>query len=168
MATGVGQADAALTEEPLRTAFERHYSSLINLCLLVTGHRQTAEDITQEAFVRVARRLSTIDRDAWGPYLRRTALNIWKNQIRRMAADVRLQVRLRSNLSDHLPDDAHLEVWDVVRQLPFRQRACVVLRFYVGLSEHEVAEALGCSDGTVKTHTSRAMAKLRGALENET
>lgn len=157
-----------LTGEQLRVAFERHYSTLLRLCVLFTEHRETAEDIAQEAFARAACKLDEIEPDAWGPYLRRTAINLWKNHLRRLSVDLRARARLGGPVSHRLGrTESDLDVWQAVRRLPFRQRACVVLRFYEGLSEREVAEALGCSAGTVKTHTSRAMAKLRRLLSDE-
>jgi RNA polymerase sigma factor (sigma-70 family) len=54
--------------------------------------------------------------------------------------------------------------WAMVKALPSRQRAAVALRFYADLSVTETAEAMGCSAGAVKTHTARALAKLRAAL----
>jgi RNA polymerase sigma-70 factor (sigma-E family) len=159
---------AVSTEGALRAAFQHHYLSLVRLCVLLDGRRAEAEDIAQEAFVRLAPKIEEISVDAVGPYLRRIAINVWKNRRRRVAAELRARIR-----GWNRPDDAGqtLEqrdaVWRLVLQLPLRQRACVVLRYYEALSERDVASVLGCSVGTVKSQTSRALARLRNEFSDE-
>jgi RNA polymerase sigma-70 factor (sigma-E family) len=158
--------ETRVSQDPLRVAFERHHLPLLRMCLLLTGRREDAEEIVQEAFVRVAPRIAGLEPDAVGPYLRRTAVNVWKNRLRRL----RLELRARSaGLSQPAasvsPPEDRDEVWEAVGRLPPRRRACVVLRYYEDLSERETARVLGCSVGTVKSQTSRALARLRKELE---
>ncbi|HUF57960.1 MAG TPA: sigma factor [Actinomycetota bacterium] len=70
---------------PPRTSVEQreeHYGSLLRLCILLSGNRQVAEDIVQDAFVRVAPKLAAVDPEHTAPYLRKVALNLWKNRLR--------------------------------------------------------------------------------------
>lgn len=161
--TPPGPGDAS---DPLRAAFEVHYARLLRLCLLLTGRMADAEDLTQEAFVRAARRIPDLPVEAVGPYLRRAAINLWKNRLRRMGYELKAGARLgrpTAQVDPEVPD----EVWDAVRGLPARQRACVVLRYYEDLSEAETSRVLACSVGTVKSQTSRALARLREKLSDE-
>ncbi len=153
---GPGQA-------PLRAAFERHYVNLVRVCTLLSGRRDDGEEIAQEAFVRASKRIEGLDPEAVGPYLRRTAVNLWKNRLRRLAVERRARAAERAP-SAHPDVENRDEMWTAVQALPRRQRACVVLRYYEDLSERETAEALGCSVGTVKSQTSRALEKQRKEL----
>jgi RNA polymerase sigma-70 factor (sigma-E family) len=156
--------------DALRTAFVAYYGRLVNLCWLLAGTREDAEEIVQEAFVRVAPRIEGLQAEAVEPYLRRTAINVWKNRLRRRSVERRTQAPEWSSAGDtpeaivRAPDD---ELWNAVAMLPARQRSCVVLRFAHDLSERETARALGCSVGTVKSQTSKALARLRRTLTDE-
>lgn len=152
--------------EALRTAFERHYGVLVRFCALVSGEPQAAEDLAQEAFVRAADRIGRVGVDNVGAYLRRTALNVWKNRLRRLAVERRVRAREPEREQEGRPEERDV-VWAAVRRLPHGQRACLVLRYYEELSERETAEVLGCSVGTVKSQTSRALARLRKELSDE-
>jgi RNA polymerase sigma-70 factor (sigma-E family) len=152
--------------DPLRLAFEKHHLSLLRLCVLLSGQREDAEDIVQEAFIRSARKLPELTDEAVGPYLRAAAVNLWKNRLRR----ARMERRVRpSSARPELPQAAGEwdDVWRAVKRLPPRRRACVVLRFYEDMSEAETARVLGCSVGTVKSQTSRALLSLRKELGDE-
>ena len=152
--------DAGFVGEPLRAAFEEHYSRLVGLCFLLTGRRDMAEDVAQEAFVRLATRIHGLEPEAVGPYVRRIAVNLWKNRLRRMALEVRHR-REAPPPGGRTAFEDRDELWTLVKGLPPRQRACVVLRYYEDLSEGDAAAALGCSIGTVKSQTSKALARLR-------
>lgn len=149
--------------EPLREAFEEHYARLVGLCFLLIGRRDAAEDVAQEAFVRLATKIDRLEPDSVGPYVRRIAVNLWKNRLRRMALEVRHR-RGSPPPRDRIAFEDRDELWSVVKRLPPRQRACVVLRYYEDLSERDTASALGCSIGTVKSQTSKALAQLRKEL----
>ena len=162
MRAGAVEASAS---ERLRAAFDELYLPLLRLCALLTGARESAEDIVQEAFVRVAARIEKVPPDETAAYLRRVVVNLWKNHRRRLALERRPYPRAPEMPSPSPNvDDA---MWQQIRRLPERQRACVVLRFYEDLSERDVAEILHVSVGTVKSQTSRALAKLREELGDE-
>lgn len=151
----------------MRAAFERHYASLVKLCLALCGRQDVAEDLVQEAFVRTATRIDRLDADEVGPYLRRAVVNLWKNRLRRLAVELRHAPHGDGGPAGLEPLEDRDRVWRAIRRLPPRQRACVVLRYYEDLTEREVGDLLGVSIGTVKSQTSRALDKLREELGHE-
>ena len=159
-------AKARLVDEPLRTAFEEHYAGVVRFCSLLCGRHDVAEDLAQEAFVRLAPRIDGLEPEAVGPYLRRIATNLWKNRLRRLALERRHPASPTEG-SGSLPGiEQRDEIMAALRRLPVRQRACLVLRYYEDLSEKDTAGTLGCSVGTVKSTTSRALARLRKELSD--
>jgi RNA polymerase sigma-70 factor (sigma-E family) len=157
-------ARARLVDEPLRAAFEEHYAGVVRFCALLSGRRDVAEELAQEAFVRLAPKIDGLERAAVGPYVRRIAVNLWKNRLRRLALERRHpDVTPPQPVAGPAFEDRD-ELWGAVLRLPVRQRACLVLRYYEDLSEKDTAATLGCSIGTVKSTTSRALARLRKEL----
>ncbi len=155
--------EAQTGQDVLRAAFDLHYAALIRLCLALGEQPGDAEDIVQEAYVRAAPSLEQLQPGVVRAYLRRTALNIRHDRQRRVA---RFRLPHGRDAIDHAGVIDQREVlWDALRRLPDRQRACLVLRFYEDLPEREVADVLGCSVGTVKSHTHRGLARLRQEVE---
>jgi RNA polymerase sigma-70 factor (ECF subfamily) len=156
------------THAAMREAFEAHYVSLLRLGAALVGRRDVAEDLVQEAFVRAASKLEQLNPEETGPYLRRVVVNLSRDRFRRLAVEIR---HLRKSARNEPDQSGSFEdrqmLWRSILRLPIRQRACVVLRFYEGMSEAEVAEVLECAVGTVKSQTSRAMTKLRKELGDE-
>ena len=153
-----------VAEEP--RSFEDFFSSeharLFGALCLVTGDRQEAEEIMQDAFLRLWERwdrIAGIDDPA--AYLFRTAMNVFRNRYRRSALAVRRTVRLAPT-EDAL---ATVEDRDVIvralRDLTPNQRAAVVLTGYVGLPSEEAGRALGMKGSTVRTLATRARAAIR-------
>lgn len=149
--------------------YRLHATPLLRLALVLTGDRPLAEDLVQEAFVRFHRSGAAPADGAELAYLRRTVVNLSHGHHRHEQV-----VRRRS--VDPAPDaaaadveavrrDGQRQVADAVRALPARQRDCVVLRYYAGLTDIEIAEACGISAGSVKTHLHRARAALADTLE---
>ena len=137
---------------------------MLRLCFLLTGRRDAAEDLAQEAFVRLAGKIDRLESEAIGPYVRRIAVNLWKNRLRRLAIELRHRGSEAPPRERAAPIEDRDELWTAVKRLPTRQRACVVLRYYEDLTERETADTLGCSIGTVKSQTSRALSRLRKEL----
>jgi RNA polymerase sigma-70 factor (sigma-E family) len=155
-------------QEALRAAYEEHYVPLLRLCVLLSGDRQVAEDIVQDAFVRVAPRIGEIPTEHVAPYLRKVAVNVWKNRLRSLTRERRARDRSAINsVTDPIGREDRAALRSAVLQLPKKQRACLILRYYEDLPEREVASLLGCSIGTVKSQTSRAVARLRKEFEGE-
>ncbi|MDP9222598.1 MAG: SigE family RNA polymerase sigma factor [Actinomycetota bacterium] len=138
---------------------------MLRFAVLLTGRQDQAEDLVQDAFVRAASRLPSIDAGDARPYLRATVLNLWRKRLRRLVLErkTRQQPLPRAELAFEERD----ELWGAIRRLPSRRRACLVLRFYEDLTERETAELLGCSIGTVKSQTHKALQSLRQELSHE-
>ena len=97
-------------------------------------------------------------------YTRKVLVNRFRSLLRRSLIEARHAGRARAAAAEPVDHDGSLVLWAAVRRLPPRQRAVVVLRYQEDLSEGEVARLLGCSVGTVKSTTSRALARLRAEL----
>jgi RNA polymerase sigma-70 factor (sigma-E family) len=159
----VVRREAQTGEDVLRAAFDLHYAALMRLCLALGEQPGDAEDIVQEAYVRAAPSLDQLQPGVVRAYLRRTTLNIRHDRRRRVA---RIRLPRGRDAPNHAGVIDQREVlWDALSRLPDRQRACLVLRYYEDLPEREVAELLGCSVGTVKSHTHRGLSRLRQEVE---
>ncbi len=146
--------------ESFVAARSRH---LLHAAHLLTGDRHRAEDLLQTALTRAYLRWDRIDSDDPEGYVRRAMVNAhtdwWRRKPwREQATEVVPEVAVADATTSY---DARDAVLAALATLSGRQRAVVVLRYYEGLSEAEIAAALGCSTGTVKSAASRAMAKLR-------
>jgi RNA polymerase sigma-70 factor (sigma-E family) len=159
--------DAPPTSARLRLVFDRNGVALLRLCTLLTKRREDAEDLVQESFIRLAPKLDALGDEMVWPYLRQIALNLWKNRLRRLAMEIR--IRAHRDVDPPPGGSAYEErdrVWAALLELPARQRACVVLRYYEDLTERETAAVLGCSVGTVKSQSSKALARLGEVLRD--
>jgi RNA polymerase sigma-70 factor (sigma-E family) len=157
--------EAGTSVEGLRRAFEAHYEGLVRMGTLLTGRKDVAEDLVQEAFVRAASRIESLPPDEIRPYLRAAVVNLWRNRLRRLSTERRHDEPPRDVAFPPIEDrDA---MWRAISELPRRQRACVVLRYYEDLTEREAAQVMGCSVGTIKSQTSRALARLRKGFDDE-
>jgi RNA polymerase sigma-70 factor (sigma-E family) len=139
--------------------------SLLRTAYLLTGDRHTAEDILQTSLAKLYLAWDKVrDRDSVDAYVRRIMVNennsLWRRgwKKREHALEVLPE---GSPHHDEYDDGRGAALWDVVRTLPPKARAVVVLRYYEQLSEAETADVLGISVGTVKSQCSRAIAALR-------
>jgi RNA polymerase sigma factor (sigma-70 family) len=146
------------------TAFcESEWPRLVGALSLYTGDADLAEELAQEAVARVCRhwrRVRTMDVPA--AWLHRVARNLAHSHFRRARAGARAYERARVDV-DHAAGDDAVALRVVVAALPPRERDAIVARFYLGMSVRETAAALECPEGTVKTLTHRAIARLRDA-----
>jgi RNA polymerase sigma-70 factor (sigma-E family) len=139
---------------------------LLRFAGVLTGDRALAEDVVQEVLVRAHARWTKIgglDRPEY--YVRKMIVNeflSWRRRTWRLlpaGAGAELDSR---QAPDHAVGHAEREsLLAELAKLPRRQRAVLVLRYYEGLSDNQIAEALGCSPGTVRGYASRALAALR-------
>lgn len=159
-------------EELVESLFREEGAGLVRLARLFTDDRTAAEDLVQEAFVRLYRSADRIkDRGKAASYLRSIVLNLARDHNRRGLMSLRHQEALPPGSPPEAPEDRILfdaeqaRVVDALRSLPPRQRDCLVLRFYLDLSGPKIAETLGISPDSVKTHVRRGLSTLRGLLE---
>jgi RNA polymerase sigma-70 factor (sigma-E family) len=154
-----------IAPDRLGELFAAHYRGLLRCIRLLVDDPADAEDIVQETFVRAHRSLGSL-RDAAGEaaYLRSTALNLARSRLRHLRV-VRRHTVDAANAVDAAYNAERPAVIEALRRLPPRQRECVVLRYYLDLSERDIAALLGISTGSVKTHASRALAALAPVLE---
>ncbi len=142
---------------------------LLRTAVLLTGSKEAGEDLLQAALERLLKHWRSIEGSPEG-YLRRTLYNLAADGWRRESA-WRRQFRLLRHGTDAAVADpaAEVDLRDalvrLLTQLPPRQRAVIVARYWEQLSEAETAQALGCSVGTVKSQTSRALRRLRELSE---
>lgn len=144
-----------------------NFKSLVGQTRRLVGSHDVAQEIVQDAFVRFQVRGSTTMPGRELAYIRSIALNAARSHLRRRACEDRH--RKASSEPDSVEDLClrqidHAVLRDRVSQLPEQQRLVVELRYWGGLSEHEIAEQLDISSGSVKTHASRARARLRDQL----
>jgi RNA polymerase sigma-70 factor (sigma-E family) len=136
--------------------YRAEYPGMVRLAHALTGSVEAAEDVVQEAFARVHARPGEIENP--GGYLRTTVVNLCRDRERRGQREKRLVTLIPSGTPLSLGAS---ELVDVLLQLPYRQRAVLVLRYWGDWSEAEIAQALGCRPGTVKTLASRGLAHLK-------
>ena len=145
--------------------FTREGGPLVRLARLFVDDRNAAEDLVQEAFIRLARSAHRIkDETRAAAYLRSIVLNLARDHNRRGLVSLRHRLPLdeqRVQEEDvlELRDDQR-QVIEALRELPHRQRACLVLRYYQELGIDEIAETLGISRNSVKTHLQRGLAAM--------
>lgn len=149
--------------------YDENFKSLRRLAFALIGEATAAEEIAQEAFVRLYASWRRLDRLDHPPtFLRRIVLNLCRSRGRRLATSRRVDPLVRGPSSVEQPDVAlRLDVWSALESLPPRQRACAVLRYLEDLTEPEIGELLGCSTGTVKSQLHKAREKLGPLLREE-
>lgn len=151
--------------------FEAHHDRAYRLACLLSGDRDVAEEATAEAFSRTFERWLRGGIEDVGAYVRAAVVNQVRAAFRRGGRRERDAVWVMERTSrptafeDRIAD--HELVHQLLMQLPLRQRAAIVLRFYEDLTEADTAAALGTRVGTVKAQVSRGLARLRQMLEDE-
>ncbi|MGZ8734012.1 MAG: RNA polymerase sigma factor [Acidimicrobiia bacterium] len=149
--------------------FEREGQSLVRLARIFVDDRNAAEDIVQEAFIRLARAAHRIkDESKAAPYLRSIVLNLARDNNRRGLVSLRHHLPTddrRASTEDEIElREDQQQVIDALRDLPHRQRNALVLRYYEELGIDDIALAMGISRNSVKTHLRRGLAALEERL----
>ena len=139
--------------------YEDQFTAMVRLAVALTGSDAGAEDLVQDAFVRVHGRWERVETPT--AYLRRTVVNACRSAARRARRE-RTARTLELASVDVLEAD---ELFDALATLPYRQRAALVLQYYEGLSHSEIAAVLGCRVGTVASLVHRGLAQLRRVID---
>lgn len=144
----------------------RHAPQALRLAYLLTGDAGMAEDIVQDAFVRLAGRLLHVRSPAgFHAYLRVTIVNLVRSHGRRKAVEKRYLERQAPTGTVDPPDlSARDELRNALLRLPTRQRTAIVLRYYEDLSEAQIAAVMRIGGGTVRSLVARGTATLRREL----
>ena len=155
-----GERVVATTVDDPVSLYRRAYPAAVRLAVALVDVPATAEDLVQDAFAQVWLRWDRIDNpDA---YLRTCVVNLCRRELRRRRLRRRTPGRTASSAT---LDASARELLDVLRALPPRRRAVVVLRFYEDMSEAQIAATLGMRPGTVKATLHQALAQLREVIE---
>lgn len=139
---------------------------LLRFGVVLTGDRHRADDLVQTALVKTMRRWRSIDHEQPVAYVRRVMVNThvsgWRRGRRESLLPQGFDAAAGGDAESAYDDQDQLARG--LAALPPRQRAVVVLRYYAGLSEAEIADTLGCAPGTVKSQSAKAMRTLRAVL----
>ena len=161
-------------DEALEQLYAAHWRRLVRLSVLLVRDVGTAEEVVQDAFVAVHARWSRLrDPDLALAYLRQAVVNRSRSALRHRAVVERHAARRTTEPDPPAADqstlvaDRRAAVLDALRSLPLRQREVLALRYYLDLTEAEIADTLGISRGAVKSHASRGAATLRTLLEEQ-
>jgi RNA polymerase sigma-70 factor (sigma-E family) len=167
------QLEQRTTQAPtvdIHALYRAHWRYLVRLAALLVDDVASAEDVVQDAFLALHRRSAALrDPDAALAYLRASVVNLSRSVLRRrQVARKHLKVAEPDNAApaddDVLIRDEHRAALVAVRALPRHQREVLILRYWSGLSEREIASTLGISQGSVKSAASRGMATLQRVL----
>jgi RNA polymerase sigma-70 factor (sigma-E family) len=155
--------------------YAEHALGLVRLAVVMTGDRGAAEDIVQDAFLGLYRRWDDLPDTSFPlAYLRASVLNGCRTALRRRArlgsrplttGTVASDMPVESAESRALLSEEQRTVAIALRRLPERQREALVLRYYLDLSEEEIARTMGVSRGTVKSATHRGLAAIGRTLK---
>ena len=158
--------------ERIDRLYAEHAPGALRLALLLTGSREQAEDLVQDAFVKIFGSFAHLRiRTSFRAYLNRTIVNLSRDRGRRSRLEQREIERERNAPRPDayaMPDlGAREEVLAALLALPHRQRAAVVLRYYEDMSEQQVADTLGCSLGAARSLITRGRESLRADMRGE-
>lgn len=166
-------SDTTGADAAIESLYVEHWDRLVRLSVLLVRDRGQAEEVVQDAFVELHRRWARLEApDRALAYLRQSVVNRSRSALRHR--NVVQRHLARQHAVDVAPpadepvlaDSRRQAVLDALQRLPRRQREVLALRYYLDLSEAEIAETLGISKGAVKSHASRGSAALRPLLDS--
>lgn len=165
-------------DQAVADLYAAHWAGLVRLAWLLLRDDLAAEEVVQDAFIAVHRRWDGLrDHQAAGAYLRRSVVNGARSALRHRGVEQRYLSRQQDEPTGHdrrteasaedraLQSEATSSMIGALGRLPQRQREVLTMRYYLDLSEAEIADALGISPGSVKAHAHRGLATLRDRME---
>ncbi len=163
--------DLRATTSSLPYLYDQHFRQLVKLASMYVDDVGSAEEVVQDAFVKLLGGNYRIEPGREGPYLRKMVLNgartaLRKRRVRRdHAAKQDGEARYVASAEESGVAAAERQrILAAVRQLSDKQASVIILRYYLDLSEAEIAETLGIARGSVKSHAHRGLLKLEGML----
>ena len=168
MAAVTGVPGSVTEADRWSALYRAHVPGAQRLAYLLTGDHALGEDIAHDAFVRAIGRFADLrSPESFGGYLRRAVVNGVRSHARsasRERARAERSARLAGpGTAQDAPDEGD-ELWAALDRLPDRQRAAIVLRYWLDLSDQDVGRALGCRPGTVRSLLSRGLATMREVI----
>ena len=145
---------------PFEVFFAAQFPATVRLAHLLTGSDAVAQELAQDAFAKLLPRFGSLREPK--SYLRATIVNVCRNWHRGHRRELE-RFRRHGVPAEESVDEIE-ELIDVIARLPYRQRTVLVLRYWLDLSEAEIARSLACRPGTVKSLHSRALASIRKDL----
>lgn len=158
---------AAPSDDGFADLYRRELPRLVTLAAAIAG-AAVAEELAQEALLRAHRdwvRVRQLDKP--GAWVRRVTINLATSSRRRTSAEARALARVARRRPVVAPPPEVDGFWQLVRRLPDRQAAAVALHYLEDRSLHDIADALGCSEGTAKAHLYKARQTLARQLGNQ-
>jgi RNA polymerase sigma-70 factor (sigma-E family) len=168
--SGTVDSEPVARDEAIAMLWQQQRSRLVRLAAGLTGDRDVAEEIVQEAFAALLGRWRFLrEVSAAQAYLQRVVVNQararWR--ARRRTQVVAAVLPGRREQTDGPDVDAQLDMLTALGRLPWSKRACVLLRYYADLSEAQTAAVLGVSVGTVKSQTAKGLRQLGQAIDEQ-
>ncbi len=162
---------ATTTDDRWRLVFEENYRDLVALAAFSVDDRETAEEVVQDAFVKVLSGRYRVDPGKELAYLRSAVINggrsqLRKRRVRRLHSPAKPEPVAAAEVAGVLGAE-RTELVAALRALPQKQAAVLVLRYFHDMSEADIADTLGMARGTVKSHAHRGLAKLANLLEED-
>ena len=158
--------------------YRDQHARILRLCRLLLRNQQEAEEVAQEVFLKLIHARAVQHRDFWDAWLTRVAVNACRDRQRswwwRWRSDSPTEiVGMQLPSKDATPEEATANreqremIWQFFRKLSTRQQEVFVLRYVEGWTDHQVADMLGMTPGSVKQHLFRAVRYLRKALGDQ-
>lgn len=166
---GAESAVGADRQAAMRELYHRCHADMVRFAAFLTGDASGAEDVAHDAFAKVFDAWDRVaDTERLDAYLKATVVNVVRGgHRRRQVAERAPSPTQRPNQSaedDAITEFSRRRTLDAVSSLPLRQRACVVMRHWMHMSETEIAGSLDISVGSVRTHIKRGMRTLERTL----